>query len=62
MAVADIQTGMAISLTVEPLYKHTVGNRICILIRGVCLCRGTVLAHLKNRDSNLNAYRSGMLM
>ena len=33
--------------TVEPLYKHTVGNCICMLIRGVCLCRGTVLAHLK---------------
>ena len=26
--------------TVEPLYKHTVGNRIRMLIREVCLCRG----------------------
>ena len=34
--------------TVEPLYKHTTGNRICMLIMEVCLCRGTVLAHLKN--------------
>jgi hypothetical protein len=48
--------------TVEPLYKHTIGNRICMLIREVCLCRGTVLAQLKNWDPNLNAYRSGMLM
>jgi hypothetical protein len=49
-------------ITVEPLYKHTIGNRICMLIREVCLCRGTVLAQLKNWDPNLNAYRSGMLM
>jgi hypothetical protein len=31
------------SYTVEPLYKHTIGNRICMLIREVCLCKGTVL-------------------
>ena len=33
--------------TLEPLYKHSVGNRICMLIMEVCLYRGTVLAHLK---------------
>jgi hypothetical protein len=34
--------------TIEPLYKHTIGNRICMLLKEVCLCRGTVLAQLKN--------------
>jgi hypothetical protein len=27
-------------LTVKPLYKHIIGNRICRLIREVCLYKG----------------------
>jgi hypothetical protein len=26
--------------TVEPRYKHTIGDGICMLIREVCLCKG----------------------
>ena len=26
--------------TVKPRYKHIIGNRICMLIREVCLCKG----------------------
>jgi hypothetical protein len=26
--------------TVEPRYKHTIGDLICMLIREVCLCKG----------------------